>query len=487
MKKRHKETTIIFVAIVLLFQIPEAQAETPWMYDGNPHNVLLKMQQYRARLKNLQCLVQYDDFQTYEAQRRVLNDAKQAGIPSEIVKQLEDDLASPGKTKHKYQIQKIILDSSGRAKIELTTGTYDASDKKIPAPGKSVDVWDGNTSIAYAERPGIAPPGAILGNTRSKMIDVLRRPLRSFGGQFVDAFSTAISDGKNIEIEENEEDGTLQITFVEGAVKNVGIVDPSKSFSVVKFERYRGKAIFVRFMAKFTEFKNGIWFPKEGKIESFFDDGQQHTISIVKVAQIKINDPAFDEKLFHLDFPKGTRVADTLAGLQFVVGDPLTAHLFDNQETVSDIALKAVGDGEDTKEILIPKMEIALRDNKPFVFDSQSLTLINAPGKIDTEETYEHFKKLVKGDLVWNDDLLATRDAKIISSLPKKQKSLTYIKGKWSTMCKLPEDVELPYLFILRTREDINYLVTINKIESKGIWITCVRKSRDQVKYYEES
>jgi len=275
-------------------------------YGGSANSILSKMRQYRARLKNLQCLVEYDDFQSYEAQKKTLEEARQGGAPAELIKLLENDLSSP--SKHNYQTQKIILDNKGRAKIELTGGTYDDSGNKVSAPEKSIDIWDGKTSIAYHERPGIAPPGAILGNTPPSTITILRRPLRSFGGKFMDAFSKAVDVGQEIDVEKNEEDGTFQITFMEGDVKNVGIIDPAKGFSVVKSEQYRGDSLIVRFTGEFVEFNDGAWYPTKGKIESYFPDGQQNTISTVRVTRIKINDPAFNKSLFHLDFPEGTMV-----------------------------------------------------------------------------------------------------------------------------------------------------------------------------------
>lgn len=321
MRKAHKRNVIALAMIILFSQSFGIRAEVSQERDGVAKSILSKMRQCRARLKNLQCLVEYDDFQSYEAQKKTLEEARQGGAPAGLIKLLENDLSSPSNIKHNYQTQKIVLDNKGRAKIELTVGTYDDSGNKVAAPEKSIDIWDGKTSIAYHERPDIALPGAILGNTPPRTITILRRPLRSFGGKFMEAFSKAVDVGQEIDVEQNEEDGTFEITFMEGDVKNVGIIDPTKGFSVVKSEQYRDEAIIVQFTADFVDFNDGVWFPKEGKIESYFADGQRDRMSTVRVTRIRINDPAFNKNLFHLDFPKGTTVADTVRGIQFVVGD----------------------------------------------------------------------------------------------------------------------------------------------------------------------
>ena len=204
-----KEAAAVLAVVLLLIQGPAARAGVPWRYDGDPRHLLSTMQQHRARLVTLQCTVEYDDFQTYEGQQKVLESMRQAGLPGGLPPEAMQNPARPGKPRHTYQTQKIVHHRDGRIRVELTRGICDDSGKKNPLPERSIDLWDGRTSIAYAERPGIAPPGAIRGNTRSNLFDVLRSPLRSFGGQFLDAFSTAVAHGEKIGVEEIQADGTL--------------------------------------------------------------------------------------------------------------------------------------------------------------------------------------------------------------------------------------------------------------------------------------
>lgn len=194
------------------------------------------MQESRARLSNLQCLVEYDDFQTYDAKLRQLRKAKEKKAPAKVMKTLElveKDLAKlkPGTTEHRFQIQQFIMDSEGRAKTDLKAGTYDDSGKKVFSrfsSFNSVRAWNGETSIEY-KKDNIIPSGsAIIAVTRPVMFDRLRNPLQSFGGKFMTSLSKAIEQEKDIDVEKNDESGMFEITFNnEQGRKNIGVVDPA--------------------------------------------------------------------------------------------------------------------------------------------------------------------------------------------------------------------------------------------------------------------
>jgi hypothetical protein len=285
--------------------------------------ILLKMQESRARLRNVQCLVEYNDSQTYEAISRMLRDVKNKKVPPQIpakaqahiIKTLENKLAAikPGTSENRFQIQKVIMDSEGRAKIELRGGDYDDTGEKVFSGFESIRGWDGVISVEYRKARGATHGSAFIDSTRPKMLNILRNPLQSFGGEFMTSLSKALEQGKDIDIEKNDESGTFKITFYnEQERKNMGIVDPAKGYSLCKRELYTGEALSVRWTANFEEFNEGVWFPTEGKIDSYFVDYpyQQDTVSTVKISNIKINDPEFNASLFHFDLPKGTRVVN---------------------------------------------------------------------------------------------------------------------------------------------------------------------------------
>lgn len=307
------------------------------MEQNSATGILSKMQESRSRLHNIQCLVEYDDSQTYEAISRSLHDVRNKKVPphiptkayTHIIKILENKLAAIklGTSENRFQVQKVVMDNKGRAKIELRTGVYDDSGEKVFSGSVSVRVWNGETSIEYKKDTNILRGSAIIAGTRPVMLDKLRNPLLSFGGEFMASLSKSIEQGKNIDVEKNEETGTFKIIFNnKQRRKKIGVIDPTKGYSLCKHELYTGESLSVRWTANFKEFDDGVWFPTERKVDSFFVDYpyQQDTVSIVKISDIKINDPEFNVSLFHFDLPKGTKVMDTTSGLQYTVGDQVS-------------------------------------------------------------------------------------------------------------------------------------------------------------------
>lgn len=92
---------------------------------------------------------------------------------------------------------------------------------------------NGETSIEYKKDTNIPLGGAVIAGTRPVMFDRLRNPLRSFGGKFMTSLSKTIEQGKDIDVEKNDESGTFKITFNnEQGRKNMGVVDPAKGYSL---------------------------------------------------------------------------------------------------------------------------------------------------------------------------------------------------------------------------------------------------------------
>ncbi|MBW7989234.1 MAG: hypothetical protein FVQ84_04350 [Planctomycetes bacterium] len=469
--------------------------------------ILSRMQESRARLRNLQCLVEYDDFQTYSAKLRQLRMARKHQSSDKVMEMLnrvESDLAKlkPGTTEHGFQTQQLIMDSGGRFKVDLKAGTYDNSGKKgFPnfSSFKSVRLWNGETSIQYRKGNVLPRGSATITRTRPMTFDIFRNPLLSFGGTFMTSLSKAIEQRKDIDVEKNDESGTFKITFNnEQERKNIGIVDFAKGYSLCKHELYTGEALSVRWTANFEEFGEGIWFPAEGTINSYFDKPpyEPQTLSTVKVSNIKINDPnELDINLFHFDLPKGTRVIDAISGIQYIVGEPMSQKLHGvsgvqsideiAKDTLEEIA-KEVEQKHEEIEIFIPKVSIALKKRTLFILDFSDRKLISAPDKPDSEKTHKYLTKIGEGDIAWDGTVVAIRGANILTTKQESNRPLTLARGKWSGAYKLPEKVELPYSMLIVTKEETNYLMTVRKIESGGIRVTYRQLYLEELSRYKQ-
>ena len=63
------------------------------------------------------------------------------------------------------------------------------------------------------------------------------------------------------------------------------------------------------------------------------------------------------------------------------------------------------------KTIFIPEMNLALKNEKPFVFDLTSCSLVSIPikNKFNTEKFHNYLMKTGKGDIAWDGSILTTR------------------------------------------------------------------------------
>ena len=136
------------------------------------------------------------------------------------------------------------------------------------------------------------------------------------------------------------------------------------------------------------------------------------------------------------------------------------------------------------KEIFIPKASVALQKKKAFVFDLASGKLLNTAAKVGSEQTYKRLMKLGKGDIAWDGSLVTVRKAKALTVSQESHRPLKCTPGRWCNWDRLPDKVDLPYSVLVVTNEDIDYLITIRKIESDGIRIIYKKLNPDEVKSY---
>jgi hypothetical protein len=136
------------------------------------------------------------------------------------------------------------------------------------------------------------------------------------------------------------------------------------------------------------------------------------------------------------------------------------------------------------REIFIPKDSIALLEEKAFVLDLASGELLNPAARLDSKQVYNKFLKLGKGDIAWDGSLVTVRKAKALTVSKESNRPLKCVPGKWCNWDKFPEPIELPYSVLVVSNEDVDFLVTIHKIEAEGIRISYKKLNADEVGQY---
>lgn len=136
------------------------------------------------------------------------------------------------------------------------------------------------------------------------------------------------------------------------------------------------------------------------------------------------------------------------------------------------------------KGVFIPVADKALKQGKPFVFDLKNAILLNPAAKIGSAQAHEKLLKLGKGDIAWDGSLVTVRKAKALTVSQESHRPLKCTPGRWCNWDRLPDKVNLPYSVLVVTKEDVDYLITIRKIESDGIRIIYKKLNPDEVKSY---
>ena len=298
--------------------------------DNPSTDIVSKILSAQRDLKNYRCSVEYIDTISYESRKRGLETARKSGeLPQEIIKNMEDDLQGSGK---KYELQDVVADAAGRIKVSSIVGNYDDAGNRHDVR-KVVHAWDGEMGILYSDYlKDDYPGGAIINAKKQKDFILMRRPLWSFAGRFVEALERTSNEGKSIELKHNQTNKTWQISFEAtdfdfSTKKHVwkGTVDPARNFSVTSGEKSQvWHGGIMRYSTDYKQFNDGLWFPIEEKSEGFYADGVNEYVTNAKITNIVVNDPNLGKSTFHIDLPKGTRVQDNIRGIVYIVGDPLS-------------------------------------------------------------------------------------------------------------------------------------------------------------------
>ena len=319
----------------------------------------------RKKVNNFKCTVVYHNYRPKEARQKQIEQLIRQGAPKKIVNRL----ASRTHEHNEYRFSKhqLAFDNDGRARVQMVGGISDAKGKLMKVTSKQISTWDGESAIQYYERPEGESSSAILSEKQPfETTKRIRQPWQQFGGDFYVRFARAISDGTQINAVK-EKDGKYRVELIfEKDRKQIAIVDPSQGYSPTLQENYSGGQLRERYTAKFMEVSPNVWFPSEGEDISFsMDDPTLLRLkSTIKVSVVTINDPNFYENLFHVDFPKGTRVIDAISGIQYTVGEPMSKKVYviaNTDKAIIDQQIPSLG-GKPLPELKDLKIDLSPAD-----------------------------------------------------------------------------------------------------------------------------
>jgi hypothetical protein len=454
--------------------------------------LLYRIMENRNRVENFKCNVEYRTYISKEVMQRMLDNLfKKANGPLD---QKAIQRSAARFNEHTFQKHRLAFDKEGRARVEMVTGILDNDGNPMEGDMRRIATWDGESAIRYTEES--ERKAALLGDTQpSTTKKDHRQPWQTFGGIVCDRFAQAIADGTVINVKRRK-DETYQIEFIfYDSMKNISVIDPTQGYSVTTEENYENGQLIYRATAKFEEVSSNAWFPVEGETVSFGGPDLSQVVSRdrVRVTEIIINDPNFYDDLFHVDFPEGTVVRDAVSGYQYVVGEPMSEKADGASKSLHEVAidtLEEIAEEINQKhtefEMLIPKVDIAIENKEPFVLSISDNNLINPQNKPESRETDKFLAELGKGDIAWDGTLIATRGAVVLTTKQESKRPLKVTKGKWTNSYELPEKVELPYSMLVVTRERVNFLMTILKIESRGITVAYRELSPNELSPYKQ-
>jgi len=239
---------------------------------------------------------------------------------------------------------------------------------------------------------------------------------------------------------------------------------------------------------KYENYKNfgGYYLPESYSNKRYTKDGRLSKEIEIIISAVQF-DIEVDEDVFSIQVPEGTMIAGRsilnmmLKTWRTEQTEQLTIDSILDRE-LSELALAQLKmmdpfEKDTTNIIFLPDINytLTLKEGKGFVFDFEQSKLFQIFTHPDCEEIYTYLTDKKQGDLLWDGKLLTTRNAKIISS-HKLDFPITLLEKKeWISIYQLPEKISFPYQFIGINEQNGLYSITIHKIESKGIHISCKR------------
>ncbi|MGB2864338.1 MAG: hypothetical protein WBC05_13490 [Sedimentisphaerales bacterium] len=224
-----------------------------------------------------------------------------------------------------FGIISIVLDCDGRGKRELKQcGVVDSSGKKIPVETlMKISAWDGHTGVDYRYGHKVGYPDyAYLDDSPPSYVKNFGHPWWENTGILVEQLTKAIEAEKPVNVE-TLPDGKYRISIIRIidslAYETIAVIDPEQGFSCTKQTSIGDGIIYGYRTTEYEEFIDGVWLPVRAE-HVVNKEGAVLWKATEKMKKIKVNDPNFNEGLFHIDLPKGTRVTDKANGIKYRVG-----------------------------------------------------------------------------------------------------------------------------------------------------------------------
>jgi len=278
----------------------------------------------------------------------------------------------------------------------------------------------------------------------------------------------------------------------------IRILDESVAYNMVHYDEILPNGQQLRTKDLTYERINDVFLPKTIRRRSF-NDNRLVIDSTTTFIKSVLNQPVKPETftIENLGLENGVRFIDNINSIQYIYKDGQLirasalkeAHLevLDQiAKDISDRSSKKTGkDKEDVADyIFLPKAEIALKRNLPFILDLRTRKLIDSAEDLDSEKLYTQLTNTGMGDIAWDRTLVTARNATIFS-LPAF--SLAHTSRQRSTSYKLPGEYKLPFYFLAKTKEGLCYLVAIHSINPEGIKITYRRITPDELENHKSS
>jgi len=123
--------------------------------------------------------------------------------------------------------------------------------------------------------------------------------------------------------------------------------------------------------------------------------------------------------------------------------------------------------------VFLPSIDNFLSAGFGFVFDCEKNKKYQILSYPDSEKAFAYLNEKKWGDLLWDGNFITTRNAQIIPN-DKQDKTMTFLsKTDWIKTYKVLENIPLPYKFTVINKEESHFLLTIFKIDDKGVYISC--------------
>jgi hypothetical protein len=265
----------------------------------------------------------------------------------------------------------VFRDDLARIRLEYTAGSLSSDGRRLKVNPNVVEVYDGEKTAhieydATLDRLGKKPEtaSAPFGYRWAQIHDgswppphglaFHRDPWSSISAPVMRALSILRERGQDLKtLSAANKNGVLRFEFLipddANDLRAEVTIDSAKGGNVTRVDEFSPAGRLVRVSeCDFRLNGDGIWVPKNGSFKTFgLKDRPNNSVPIVEwryvVHEVKVNDPAFDEKVFDIVLEPDTAVSDIRYGVSYRVGNEkvMSAELSRLAEVAKETAAKA--------------------------------------------------------------------------------------------------------------------------------------------------